>query len=281
MTDPLAPGLLGDSAWPDYIIAYQAWSAADPDRLDLGTLFSSDFLFANLLQQTPDSGLVLNEDEIDPLSGTISFSILPLFDSNSVSIQLPAMLESRRRTRVPQLRKRLARLTGSLWSSTNIREAIAPLYANLGLTPQVLLLPRNQTIQIVEGPRLSAEVGALAAALEHAGAAIERVPVADTVGTRGRGWVTAVETSSGLIDCDLVAVAATPSPASEGARQQGCRVVLDPDAGGFKIVVDDAGRTFAQNVWACGDVTGYRGTERAARDGERVGANVAAALGAS
>jgi Haemolysin secretion/activation protein ShlB/FhaC/HecB len=155
ITGPLAPSLLGDSAWADYIIAYQAWSAADPDRLDLGTLFSSDFLFANLLQQTPDSGVVLNEDEIDPLSGSISFSILPLFDSNVVSVQLPAMLESRRRTRVPQLRKRLARLNGSLWSSTNIRKAVAPLYTNLGLTPQVILLPRNQSIQIVEGPRIA------------------------------------------------------------------------------------------------------------------------------
>ena len=151
----LAPNLLGDSAWPDYIIAYQAWSAADPSRLDLGTLFSSDFLFANLLQQSPDSGLVLNEDQIDPLNGSISFSILPLVDAKSVSIQLPAMLESRQRTRLPQLRSRLARLNGSLWSSAAIRKAVAPLYANLGLTPQILLLPRNQTIQIVEGPRIA------------------------------------------------------------------------------------------------------------------------------
>ncbi len=58
--------------------------------------FSRRFLFAKLLQQTPDSGLILNEDEIDPLNGAISFSILPPFDSNTVSIQLPAMLESRR-----------------------------------------------------------------------------------------------------------------------------------------------------------------------------------------
>jgi Haemolysin secretion/activation protein ShlB/FhaC/HecB len=151
----LAPGLLGDSAWPDYIIAYQAWSAADPNRMDLGTLFSLDFLFTNLLQQLPDSGLVLNEDQIDPLNGSISFSILPLVDANTVSIQLPAMLDFRRRTRLPQLRNRLAHLNGSLWSSAAIRKVVAPLYANLGLTPQILLLPRNQTIQIVEGPRIA------------------------------------------------------------------------------------------------------------------------------
>jgi sarcosine oxidase subunit alpha len=133
---------------------------------------------------------------------------------------------------------------------------------------------------IVEGPHLASEAEALAAALERAGAAVERVPVADITGTRGRGWVSAVETPGGLVDCDLVAVAAVPSPASEGARQMGCKVVLDPDAGGFKVTTDDAGRTSSpNNVWACGDVTGYRGTEAAAQDGARVGANVAAALG--
>ena len=155
---PLSPSLLIDRAWPDYINAYEAWSAQDPSRLDLGTLFSSDFLFADLLQQTPDSGLILNDDEIDPAGGSISLSILPPFDARTVEIDLPAMLESRRLTRMPQLRKRLARLNGSLWSSAGIRQALAPLYANLGLTPQILALPRNQAIQIVEGPRIASIV---------------------------------------------------------------------------------------------------------------------------
>ncbi len=152
---PLSPDLLIDSAWPDYIEAFENWSAANPDRLDLGTLFSSDFLFAGVLTQTPDSGLILNEEEIDPLNGAISFSILQPFDSNTVRIDLPAMLDSRQRTRTPQLRKRLARLDGSLWSSSDIRNALGPLYTNLGLAPQILVLPRNQAIQIVEGPRIA------------------------------------------------------------------------------------------------------------------------------
>jgi len=156
--DPPAQGLLIDSAWPDYINAFENWSAASPDRLDLGTLFSSDFLFSDLLKQLPDSGLILNEEEIDPLSGAISFSILPPFDSNTVDIDLPGMLDSRQKVRIPQLRKRLARLNGSLWSSAGIRKAVAPLYANLGLSPQVLVLPRDQAIQIVEGPRIAAIV---------------------------------------------------------------------------------------------------------------------------
>jgi hypothetical protein len=157
ITKPLSPALLGDSSWPDYIEAYENWADANPDQLDLGTLFSADFLFAGMLKQTPDSGVILNEEEIDPLSGAISFSIL-LFDSSTVRIELPAVIESRRPSRIRQLRRRLARLNGFLWSSADIRNAIAPLYANLGLTPQILVLPRNATIQIVEGPRIASIV---------------------------------------------------------------------------------------------------------------------------
>ena len=153
--NPLSPGLLVDAAWPDYVNLYENWSDADPARLDLGTLFSSDFLFANVLKQTPDFGLVLSDQDIDPVDGAISFSILPLFGANTVQIQLPAMLPVRQRTRIPQLRKRLAHLNGSLWSSAAIRSALAPLYKNLGLTPEILLFPTTQTIQIVEGPRIA------------------------------------------------------------------------------------------------------------------------------
>ena len=74
-------------------------------------------------------------------------------------------------------------------------------------------------------------------------------------------------------------MAGIPAPASEGARQQGCKVVLDPAAGGFRIVVDGDGRTSTPNVWACGDVTGYKGPAAAAADGARIGANVAAVAG--
>jgi sarcosine oxidase, subunit alpha len=134
-------------------------------------------------------------------------------------------------------------------------------------------------ICIVEVPQLAAQTEALAAALTHAGVEVARVSLADTLGARGRSWVTGVDTTRGRIDCDVVAVAAIPSPASEGARQQGCAVSLDPDAGGYRIVVDDDGRTSTPHAWACGDVTGYMGPARAASDGQRVGANVAAALG--
>ncbi len=155
---PLSPDLLDNSSWWDYVTAYEAWSGANPAALDLGTLFSSDFLFSGLLTQTPDSGLILNEEQIDPLNGVISFSILPPFDSSTVQIQLPALIALRRSSRIRQLRKRLGALNGSLWSSADIRKALAPLYANLGLTPEILVLPRNGTIRIVEGPRIASIV---------------------------------------------------------------------------------------------------------------------------
>jgi sarcosine oxidase subunit alpha len=132
-------------------------------------------------------------------------------------------------------------------------------------------------ICVVDVPQVAADAAALAAALTAAGAEVARVPFREVTAVRGRGWVSSVDASRTKIDCDLVAVAGIPSPASEGARQQGCRVVLDPPAGGFRIAVDDAGRTTTPGVWACGDVCGYLGPAAAAADGARVAANLLAA----
>jgi sarcosine oxidase subunit alpha len=131
-------------------------------------------------------------------------------------------------------------------------------------------------ICVIEVPEMAADVAALVAALTGAGAEVARVRLGEITAVRGRGWASSLDVSRTKIDCDLVAVAAIPSPASEGARQQGCRVVLDPPAGGFRIVVDPDGRTSTPGVWACGDVCGYLGPAAAAADGARVGANVAA-----
>lgn len=127
---------------------------------------------------------------------------------------------------------------------------------------------------IIEVPAVAADVNALAHALTVAGADVTRVQLGDVGGTRGRGWTTSVDTRHGKIECDVVAVAGTPAPASEGARQQGCKVVLDEAAGGFRIVVDEHGRTSTPGVWACGDVTGYLGPAGAAADGARIAAHV-------
>jgi sarcosine oxidase subunit alpha len=133
----------------------------------------------------------------------------------------------------------------------------------------------GEKICIVEVPEMEADATALALALYEAGADVARIALGNATGTRGRSWVSALDTSGGKVDCDLVAVAGIPAPASEGPRQQGCRVVLDPAAGGFRVVVDEYGRTTTPGVWACGDVTGYLGPAAAAADGARVGGNVA------
>ncbi|CAN5718098.1 hypothetical protein BH11MYX3_BH11MYX3_33670 [soil metagenome] len=127
---------------------------------------------------------------------------------------------------------------------------------------------------IIEDAAVADDVGALSRALQAAGAEVVRVPLADVSGTRGRGWASGVDTKNGKVDCDVIAVAATPAPASEGARQQGCTVILDEAAGGFRVVVNELGQTSTQNVWACGDVTGYRGAAASAEDGVRVGTNL-------
>jgi sarcosine oxidase subunit alpha len=128
---------------------------------------------------------------------------------------------------------------------------------------------------IVEVPEMTSDATALATALYEAGAEVVRIALGNATGTRGRSWVSALDTVQGKVECDLVAVAGIPAPASEGARQQGCKVVLDPAAGGFRIVVDAYGRTSTPGVWACGDVTGYVGPAAAAEQGARVGSHVA------
>ena len=136
----------------------------------------------------------------------------------------------------------------------------------------------GERICVIEGPGMADYVRALCAALTAAGAEAVAVGCDEVERARGRTWVNAIEmTARKRVECDAVAVAAMPSPASEGARQQGASVRLEPSRGGFVIQVDDDGHTTADRVWACGDVCGYVGPGRAAETGRAVGARAAAA----
>lgn len=138
-------------------------------------------------------------------------------------------------------------------------------------------------ICVLTDPRLWAEAEVAAAALRRAGAEVTLLEVAQAEQILGRKAAQAVALRDGRqLDCDAVLLAALPSPATEGPRQQGCAVELSERAGGFALVVDADGRTTVPGVWGCGDVCGYRGPAAAAAEGARVGASAArAALGAA
>ncbi len=125
----------------------------------------------------------------------------------------------------------------------------------------------------------------LADALRDAGSEVIAVDQKDTrvVGVYGRTWVNGVQILGAngkklRRECDLVAVSALPSPASEGPRQHSCPVEFRPEQGGFAVLADGDGRTAVGDVFACGDVCGFRGPEAAAEMGERTGAAVIASL---
>jgi sarcosine oxidase subunit alpha len=137
--------------------------------------------------------------------------------------------------------------------------------------------PGARPLVVGDGPYAHA----LAAALADAGCQVERI---DGVATRlhaarGHAWVKGVEVEEAgkrrRIACDLVAVAALPSPASELPREHGAEVAFSPAAGGFACVTDEDGRTARAGVLAAGDVTGFVGPERAAELGRRVGERIA------
>jgi sarcosine oxidase subunit alpha len=130
----------------------------------------------------------------------------------------------------------------------------------------------GERIVVAADPVMADEAGGLAAALAAAGADVERFAADEIARARGRHWVKRVELRrGGSRDCDVLAVAAIPAPASEGPRQHGCAVTLVPSRGGFCVDVDERGHTSADGVLACGDVTGWMGAARATEMGARVG----------
>lgn len=104
-------------------------------------------------------------------------------------------------------------------------------------------------------------------------------PVAALGGSAVRGLIVAdPDGSEHRISADTIAVAATPAPASELARQHGADVLLDEDRGGFAVLVSDDFCTTADRVFACGDVTGYVGPTLAEQAGTAAAAAIAQTL---
>jgi sarcosine oxidase subunit alpha len=125
---------------------------------------------------------------------------------------------------------------------------------------------------------------ALAGALEATGLEVSRVLEAAWVrGASGTSWVSGLDVADGVdggvngrkgrsrrIACDLVAVAATPAPASELLRMHGAEVRFSDEKGGFAAEVDVTGRTCVEGVYAVGDVCGYLGPEASLAAGARI-----------
>jgi len=124
----------------------------------------------------------------------------------------------------------------------------------------------------------------LAAALSHAGVAVERVsPRERAVAAIGGANLRALEVEDGSgarrrVDADVIAAAVTPAPASELPRQHGARVAFSETGGGFAVTVDGTFRTSVAGVFACGDVTGFQGPQAAARAGAAAGREIAHTL---
>jgi sarcosine oxidase subunit alpha len=158
--------------------------------------------------------------------------------------------------------------------ANNDRPGVLAARAVGRLLVQHRVKPGNRIAVVGDDPY----AGALAGALDATGCDVIAIDDRDNrvLGAYGRTWVTGLQVDYGgkrrRVDCDLVAVSATPAPATEGLRQHGCEVALDPDGGGFAAVVDGDGRTTAAEVFACGDVTGFVGPRRAAEAGARIGA---------
>jgi C-terminal peptidase prc len=143
-------------------------------------------------------------------------------------------------------------------------------------------VPRRGRVVILDAAPTAAP---LARALADAGVAVERIDTAReaVIGPRGQQRLRGVDVRSAAgetraVDGGLIVVAALPAPASELPRQHGAGVAFDAARGGFAAVVDGDFATAAPGVFACGDVTGYVGTEAAARAGAAAGKALTATL---
>jgi sarcosine oxidase subunit alpha len=111
----------------------------------------------------------------------------------------------------------------------------------------------------------------LAGALTALDVSCVRLPaIARVLGSR---WVSGALREDGVrVDCDVVAAAAEPLPASDLPRQQGVRVADHRRA--FAVLIDEQGCTSVPGIFACGDVTGPTDPARALEQGAALGGRI-------
>jgi thioredoxin reductase len=130
------------------------------------------------------------------------------------------------------------------------------------------VVPGARAVVVGEGP----EADALAARLASAGMAVERAASAEGARVAGHARVRGLVLPGGRrLDCDTVAIATPPAPASDLARALGAAVRPDEASGGFAVSVDARGGTGVGGLLAAGEVTGAMDGARAAEAGRRAG----------
>lgn len=130
---------------------------------------------------------------------------------------------------------------------------------------------------VVPGERVAVlgddmEAERLAAALQAAGAAVERVPSLDAGRIAGRVRVRGlVLAGRGRLACDTVAAGGPPAAAIELGRVLGAPVRFDAPSSALALAVDPSGETGVQGLLAAGEVAGAADAARAAEAGRRAG----------
>ncbi|MCA9691015.1 MAG: (2Fe-2S)-binding protein [Myxococcales bacterium] len=167
--------------------------------------------------------------------------------------------------------------SGTLALANNDLPGVFAARGLVALTRRIGAPLEGRGIVIGDGDEAQALADALAAT---------RLATADVQALEGRGRVTGVRTRGGLQPCDWVGLAPAPAPAHELSVQAWARIAWD--GAGFATVRDEAGRCVidapagtsppAWTLWACGDVCGAVGPQRAESDGAAIGRAVAKAL---
>ena len=138
----------------------------------------------------------------------------------------------------------------------------------ISLLDRTSMSPAGEVVVVGDGPEAQSAAQRLGA---------QAVGLQDIIAVRGGSQVESVEIRGRRLDCSIVAVAPSPAPASDLARQAASRVRFN--GSGFEVVRDEVGRVEAEGpwqLWAAGQVAGVPAAQSAA-DGHLVGESIATA----
>lgn len=135
----------------------QPWSDANTGRGQPADVLVDGAPFYNPLIASSTSTALSFSEELSSLDeGLAIFFIADLFESASVTIQLPFTTSAEQKKRIQDLRSALKPLDGTLWDAATIREELSQFYSPLGLAAQSVPGPAGTNeIAINEGFRIA------------------------------------------------------------------------------------------------------------------------------